>query len=837
MSRARTVVLLLLLLAPGVAIAQPRSPDPASRAVHRTVESGRLRFERNQGQSADAAKFLARGDAYQLFLTDAEAIVRFGTPRTEKPGPLLRLQLVGSRRPLTIAGEQRLTAVTNYFRGPQAEWKTDIANFARVRYQRVYSGVDVVYYGNGQQLEYDFEIAPGASPAVIQVRFAGATGLHRSDSGELVFRVGTRELRQPKPFAFQMIGGVRRQVPVEYRLRNGEVGFGVGEYDPTRTLIIDPIIVYSTYTGGSGDGQALAVASDVNGAAYVAGFTAAVDFPTTPGALRETSNGECCDGFVTKFDAAGDVVYSTYIGGHGSNEVRAIAVDRWGEAYLTGVTFARDFPTTPGTIQPQCVSATKCSTGFVSKLNASGSGLVFSTYFGAPAHESNRHTRPMGIAIDAARNIYIGGWTAEGFPVTPGAFQTFGGFGSYVGFVTKLNPTGTALVYSTFLHAGQEEFVNAIAVDGAGNAYVTGRTTSRSFPTTPGTFQADCPKPDVFGTCGTAFVTKFNATGSALIYSTYLGGSGQSIYIFADSEGTGIAVDPDGFAYVTGWTSALDFPTTPAAFRTTTQTPDAFVTKLNQAGSALVYSTYVGGDAGPIAFYSGADEAWGIALDAQRNAYIAGWTSSSDFPVVDAVQSVFSDGGRDAFVAKLNATGTALTFASYLGGNDLDEGHGVAVDPFGGSVVAGLTASQDFPLVNAANPALLSNLTGFAARIGDPPSCGSEATASVQVFQSGYLPLFFPFALQFAVVWNTSGAPIDGPLAYVMDDLHGAIYAGSSAQTRCFSPERDPLMLVPLGGDTVLAPNEAALMGLWFYQTQPGPISYTPRTLGTYRGR
>jgi hypothetical protein len=379
---------------------------------------------------------------------------------------------------------------------------------------------------------------------------------------------------------------------------------------------------------------------------------------------------------VTKLNATGTaLIYSTYLGGNGHDSDNSIAVDASGNAYVSGDTFSTDFPTTPGAFQTSF--GTGSDHAFVTKLNATGTAMTYSTYLGG-----NDVDLCNGIAVDALGNAYVTGQTTStNFPTTANAFQTTFGGGIYDAFVTKLNASGTALTYSTYLGGNDVDLCNGIAVDALGNAYVSGRTSSTNFPTTPGAFQSS------FGTGSAhAFVTKLNASGTALIYSTYLGGNGSD-----EARGT-IALDGSGNAFVSGETSSTNFPTTPGAFQTSfgTGSLDAFVTKLNASGTALVYSTYLGGN--------DADSCEGIAVDALGNAYVTGITLSTDFPTTpDAFQTTFGGGFNDAFITKLNGTGTALIYSTYLGGNDLDVGHGITVDGSGNAYVTGLTASTNFP--------------------------------------------------------------------------------------------------------------------------------------------
>jgi hypothetical protein len=368
------------------------------------------------------------------------------------------------------------------------------------------------------------------------------------------------------------------------------------------------------------------------------------------------------------------LVYSTYIGGSGYDEGNAIAVDGSGNAYVTGRTFSTDYDVTPGAFQ-----TTNNGDVFVTKLNATGTVLVYSTYIGGSYGDDG-----YGIAVDGSGQAYVTGLTSSlDYDVTPGAFQTTNGGGLGDVFVTKLNATGTALVYSTYIGGIYWDEGYAIAVDGSGYAYVTGYTKSPDYDVTPGAFQTTNG-----GGLEDVFVTKLNETGTALVYSTYIGGSGYDV-------GYGIAVDGSGNAYVTGYTESTDYDVAPGAFQTTKGSyRDVFVTKLNATGTALVYSTYIGG--------SGGDEGYGIAVDGSGNAYVTGYTWSTDYDVTPGAFQTTNGGGRDVFVTKLNATGTALVYSTYVGGSNNDEGYAIAVDGSGYAYVTGWTLSTDYDVTPGA---------------------------------------------------------------------------------------------------------------------------------------
>ena len=640
--------------------------DAAKRRAVIALDKLPLHFEANGVRRAGGSRFTARTAGLDVTITPTDAVlhlragaqsvtpIRPATP-TRIAGVLesdvalkprssitsLRMRLVGANRRARVVGEGESSARANYFIGDDAtRWQRDVPQFARVRVERVYRSIDVVYYGSGRQLEYDFNVAPGASSRAIRLAIDGADKVRINRAGELVIKTKSGEIRQPEPVAYQEVGEVRKRVASRYEMRgNRVIGFHVSRYDRRKPLVIDPVLVYSTLIGGTVDDSGAGVAVDASGNVYVTGKTDSITFPTTSNAFEvaKRTNGSDPDVFVTKLNAAGTgVVYSTFIGGSDEDASNSIAVDSTGAAYLTGRTRSADFPTTAGTLQPQGGG----QNAFVVKLTGTGA-VAYSTYLGGNLDLLDGIAEGNGIAVDTAGNAYVTGLCAfaSAFPITQGAYQTSYGGGSGDAFVTKLNPTGTAVVYSTFLGGNGSESARGIAVDFAGNAYVTGVTgySDTTFPRTKRAFQR------AFGGGALdAFVTKLNSTGTALVYSTLLGGSNQDDTDGNDS-GFAIAVDSEGSAYVTGSTGSRDFPTTPGAFQTTygggRSVSDVFVTKINPKGTALVYSTYLGG--------SEQETGYGIAIDSAGNAYVTGGTSSSNFPMADPLQR--NNGGSPAF--------------------------------------------------------------------------------------------------------------------------------------------------------------------------------------------
>ena len=531
----------------------------------------------------------------------------------------IRLEWIGANPAPAVLGEHQLAGKANYFVGDPAKWRTGLPTFGSVRYRAVYPGIDAIYHGEEHKFEYDFAVAPGADPARIRLAFEGADGLDLDPSGDLLLRTRGGIVRQHKPVAYQESAGRRRIVDARYVLRgHHQVAFALGAYDRSRELIIDPIVSFATYMGGKVADIPHGVAVDAAGNAYVTGETTSSDFPTAhplnPALFAAT------DVFVAKYSADGStLLYSTFIGGTGHDIGTGIAVDAAGNAYVAGRTASANFPMVHA-IQGAFGGS---EDGFALKLNTTGSAIVYSTYLGGKLID-----QAQAIAVDPSGNAYITGNTVSvDFP-TVNPFQAARA-GSYDVFLSKIDPTGSSLVYSTYFGGVQDDYGKAIAVDPAGNAYVTGLTGSPNFPVE----HALQPK---LNPAGDAFVAKFDPTGHALVYSTYLGGGGLD-------TGMGITADFCGFAYVTGQTQSTNFPTTAGAIQPAFAGPvsaafagDAFLAKLDPAGSALTYSTFLGGTKGE----TGA----AITLDAAGNVYVAGASASPDFPAANASQSQFAGG-------------------------------------------------------------------------------------------------------------------------------------------------------------------------------------------------
>ncbi len=648
-----------------------------------------MRFEPNVGQSAAPVQFLARAGGYTLFLTADEAVMVFATGGiSDVAAPVVRMRYSGANTQPRILGTAPLPGISNYFIGNQpADWHTDIVSYAQVRYQELYPNIDLVYYGNQRQVEYDFVLKPGADPASIRLKFDGPERMTINAAGELVLKIAGGELHQAPAVIYQNSADGRVPVAGNYVLHGDEVGFAVGKYDRTRALIIDPVIVYSTYLGGSNFDQANAIAVGPTGDAYITGVTASANFPIQ-GAPPTTLGGNQ-DVFVTKMSLAGSTLtYSTYIGGVGNDVANDIAVSGAGTAYITGSTNSINYPVVTPTIAAQ-VGGTDA---FLTKLTAAGNALVYSTYWGSTGFEEGT-----GVTVDPADNAYISGNTsAPDFPTqTPFQAALAGGMDA---FMTKFSVAGNSIVYSTFLGGAGDDRAEGMAVADDAAVFVIGSTTSSNFPTTAASIQ-----PAKSGGRD-AFLTHFNLAGNALLYSTYLGGSG-------DDEAFDIAIDAPMNAYLTGRTSSTNFPTaTPTQLTYGGGLHDAFAAKISPSGDALIQSTYLGG--------SGDDQGRAIAIDGARNIFVTGGTTSANFPTREAFQTSLN-GPSDAFVSKLNPTGSALIWSTYLGGSSADEGRAIGTDLVGSAYVAGYTESTNFAITTPFQAAFGGVRDAFVTKLAD----------------------------------------------------------------------------------------------------------------------
>ncbi|HEV3036861.1 MAG TPA: SBBP repeat-containing protein [Candidatus Angelobacter sp.] len=690
-----------------------------------------LSFEPNLGQSSSRVRFLSHGSGYTLFLTTEEAVLSFisSGSGTYRKASSVRLCLAGARPEPQLTAEDALPGRSNYFIGNDpARWRKDIPQYSRVRYHDVYPGIDLVYYGNQGRLEYDFVVHPGADPKKIALRTEDSGRVQIDSNGDLLLAAGDHGVRWKKPTIYQTIAGQKKLIAGRYVMRSGRLGFRLGAYDPTRDLVIDPVLDYSTFLGQVGSGSARSIAVDRFGNAYVTGDTNNDTFPTKNPIQAQPTPGNFFAIFIAKLNPEGTaLVYSTYLSGSQLDSGRGIAVNSQAEAYITGLTLSPDFPT-KNAVQPVKNSTDPFAfSAFVTKLNASGNELVYSTYLGGSGSDDAE-----GIAVDREGNAYItGSASSTDFPVV-NAFQNSlrGGQFDVDAFVTKLNPSGRKIIYSTYLGGTRGDSASAIAVDELGEAYVTGSTSSTDFPV------QNAIQPQNAGGNSDVFVTKLNARGDGLIYSTYMGGA-------KNETGNAIAVDERGAAYVTGSTTSADFPTSQPIQSFNLGQPcappqplrhfacvDGFVFKIGPAGDRLDYSTFLGG--------TDTDSGSAIAVDESGNAYVTGGTQSADFPVRQPLQAFnlghnpnacgspqISGPCEDVFVTKIDREGTTLVYSTFLGGSSRDFPGSVAVDRRGSAYVFGSTFSSDFvttPRAFEPTPPGPAGTSNFLTKISDEKS-------------------------------------------------------------------------------------------------------------------
>jgi hypothetical protein len=621
---------------------------------------------------------------------------------------VVKLDFVGANSDVRPVGVEPTEAVFSYFKGPRDQWKTGLKTYASVIYRDLWPGIDLVYTGTVNRLKYRFVVRPGADPEVIRLAYRGATSVVVTDGGQLGVNTPVGGFNDDRPYSYQEVKGQRVEVATGYRLQGGSTkeasiyGFKVDPYDRSIPLIIDPaVLVYCGYIGGSGYDTIRGIAVDDDGNAYITGITSSTEtnFPVTVGPDL-TYNGEDYDAFVAKVNATGTALdYCGYIGGSNYDLGRGIAVDDDGSAYITGSTRSTE-STFPVTVGPD-LTYNGSQDAFIAKVNVSGTALDYCGYIGGSWGDSG-----YGIAVDVDGNAYVTGETSSNeanFPVTVGPDLTYDG--SLDAFVAKVNASGTALDYCGYIGGSGNEDGGRIAVDDAGNAYITGttRSTEDSFPVTVG--------PDLtYNGSEDAFIAKVNVSGTAFDYCGYIGGDSRDY-------GCGIAVDDDGSAYVTGWTFSTEstFPVTVGPDLTYNGSQDAFIAKVNVSGTALDYCGYIGG--------SSSDSGWGIAVDGDGNAYITGGTSSTEanFPVTVGPDLIYN-GGHDVFIAKVNASGTALDYCGYIGGSNYDLGRGIAVDDDGSAYITGSTRSTEstFPVTVGPDLTYNGSQDAFIAKVVEP---------------------------------------------------------------------------------------------------------------------
>ncbi len=763
--------LALVLLALS-ATAAPRAVMPANLPLY---------FEANRGQANLPARFIARGHDFQFLISTAEA--RIVLSRGDTAPAVVSLEFTGANPRAQIQGDAELPGKINYLTGSDpAQWQTGVPMFEKVRVDNLYPGVSLVYYGNQQLLEYDFTVAPGASPQAIAMHFEGVDKITLGPQDELILGLPGGEIHQPKPVVYQMVDGVRKAIHGGYRIMDTHtVAFAIGNYDPTRPLVIDPVLSYSTYFGGSAGETAYAVALDAAGNVYLTGqtFSKAIStntaFATTGAFQTNFAGGKLAgDAFVFKLDAvSGNPAYITYLGGSADDGAFGIAVDPAGNAYLTGFTDSSNFPTTASALYKHIGGTYSSSFGsypvdaFVTELDSSGSSLVYSTYLGGSSMDSG-----MAIAVDATGDAYVTGYTySSNFPAFHAVQSKLACSNTIYfnanAFITKIGPGGSNLVFSTYFGGTNFDQGKGIAVDTNGYIYVTGFTASTNFPTTNYVLQMigndmvdghilnRNTNKDRVNLSYDGFVSKFDPTGTNLVYSTFLGSTNNDV-------ANAIAVDNTGAAYVTGWSMSSNFPNTfgtnidglRSYVATNTRTgniaTNVFLTKItNGTQAGIEWSGLFGG--------RGVEVGNSVAVDPAGEAFVTGSASSTNFPTfnVPSLMRYTNSGKSDAFVIAFNTNATALLYSTFLGGKENDYGYGIAVATNGDAYVVGqtlsanfLTYNPDYPNLNGTNDTFLAKimLTMEAPVITTQPTSQTNAVGAnvtFSVFGTGTAPYYF----------------------------------------------------------------------------------------------
>ncbi|HEU5250291.1 MAG TPA: SBBP repeat-containing protein [Thermoanaerobaculia bacterium] len=744
-----------------MAYPQPTGVGGAEARVLQNVGQMPIYFIENCGQLDNRVAFYILGHDKTLYFTEQgitfvltdskprETIARgrlertsFGAKRegTAEAGGrwVVGLDFVGANPNVKITGEHKTTALISYFKGPRDHWRTGLSTYSRVVYSDLWPGIDLVYSGAANHIKYSFVVAPNADPAMIRLAYRGAT-VRLTEKGRLDVQTPVGGFSDDRPYSYQESEGRRTEIGTAYALEPATLGkirtygFNVAPYDKSKPLVIDPaMLVYVGFIGGSSTDQGNDIAVDGSGNAYITGYTFSgeASFPVMTGPDLSFNGESYQDAFVAKVTSNGTgLVYAGYIGGERADVGFGIAVDASGSAYVTGYTQSTE-TTFPVTMGPDLThnDTSGSQDAFVAKVSPDGTGLLYAGYIGGSDQDEGYE-----IAVDASGSAYITGITESTeatFPASGGPDSSYNG--RVDAFVVKVNVDGTGLTYAGYLGGSNFDAGSGIALDSSGNAYVTGYTQSAedSFPVTGG--------PDVsYNGIYDAFVAKVNSDGTGLIYAGYIGGSSEDF-------GSAIAVDLSGNAYVTGRTvsTAATFPATTGPDLTHNGGySDAFVAKVNSDGSGLIYAGYIGG--------TGLDEGYAIAVDGNGGAYVTGYTASTeaDFPVIGGPDLTFN-GVYDAFVTKIDSTGTGFIYAGYIGGSGVDYGFGIALDGSDDTYLTGYTSSTeaDFPVTGGPDLSFNGGFDVFVAKLSEVTPTPTPTPTDTPTFTPTETPTETPTA-------------------------------------------------------------------------------------------
>lgn len=659
-------------------------------------------FVENHGQVQGPARYYVAGPGSVAYFEPTSVVLDRRPGAEGGPGVALRVDFPASRRPVTLVASEPLPVATHLYMGNEPDqWRSSVATYGEVRYRDVAPGADLVYKVVDGRLKYDVVIAPGADPAGVQIRYQGADRLEIAADGGLEIHTAAGVLREDRPYLYQERDGQRVEVRGGYRRVSRDVlGFWATGHDSRLPLVVDPGVTWSSFLGGSANDYPFRVAMATNGDIIIAGYTESDDYPVSSGAYQRTKNAGR-DVMVTRMRGDGTgIVWSTFLGGAGVDHALAMAVDGSNNVFVAGNTHSTNFPVSTGAFR---TTAGGGGDGFVARFNSSG-GLVYSTYLGGVGSDIVN-----GIAVDASGVATVTGSTSStNFPTTAGVVRRT--LESEDGFVTRVNSTGTQLVYSTLVGCPGSDQLLAVALDGQGQATVVGRTNSAAFPTTPGVVE---PSGDTFWD---GIVVRLNSTATAYVYVTYLAGAGYD-------EPQAVAVDASGSAFVAGQTASPNFPISSGGYQRAKGggTYDGFVVKLSPDARTLQYGTYLGGN--------GEEYLYGIALNTAGKAHIVGYGTSTNFPVTTGAHDSNPNGGYDAFVSRLSASGSALEYSSYLGGGGLDCARSIALRSNGDAVVVGYTASTGFPVTGGSFDQSLSGGGTYYDGFVSVLTTGSGSTA------------------------------------------------------------------------------------------------------------